>query len=209
MVTLSSSQAADRPCQESGATWSQCPVQRRRHCNCRSTPFWWSMQSSEYTTQIPWPSTPCFLFFHPHLCPHFPMEAVASITAAVQPGAWTTSLDLTDTYFNMTVTPWFRKYLCFVVNSQVWQFQALLFRLSTAFLVCTHLLAPLSIRLHACGILFHSYLDDHLIRAPTEALCWSWTRTVLSLLYSLGLGVNREKSEVALSQDFVYVGVCF
>ena len=45
--------------------------------------------------------------------------------------------------------------------------------LSTAPLVCTRLLAPLSTPLHADNILFHRYLDDLFIRAPAQSLCWS------------------------------------
>ena len=66
------------------------------------------------------------------LCPHFQMETVASISSAIRPGDWATSLDLTDAYFHVPIAPWFRKYLHFVVNSQIWQFQVLPFGLSTA-----------------------------------------------------------------------------
>ena len=143
------------------------------------------------------------------LCPHFQMETVASITVPVQPGNWATSLDLTDVYFHVPVALWFWKYLRFVVNGWIWQFQALPFVLSTAPLVCTHLLAPLSIWLHAHNILFYHYLDNLLIRALTQSLCQSWTQMVLSLLYSKGLGVNHEKLEVVSSQDYLYMGVHF
>ena len=149
-----------------------------------------------------WPLNQCIL------CPHFWMETVASISSAVQPGDWAMSLDLTDAYFHVPIAPWFWKYLHFVVNGQVWQFRALPFGLLTAPWVCTRLLSPLSIHLHACGVLFHCYLDNLFIRAP-RSLCRSWTHTLLSLLYRLWLGVNREKLEANPSQDFVYVEVCF
>ena len=90
-----------------------------------------------------------------------------------------------------------------VVNGWIWQFQALLFGLSTTPLLCTPVLAPLSIQFHGRNILFHHYLYDLLIRGLTQSLCWSWTQTVLSLLYSLGLGVNCEKLEIVWSQDCV------
>ena len=140
------------------------------------------------------------------LCPHFQMETVASISSAVRPGDWATSLDLTDAYFHVPNAPWFRKYLRFVVNGQIWHaVPGAPVRPVNSSPSCTRLLSPLSIHLHARDVLFHRYLDDLLIRAPSRSLCRSWTQAVLSLLYRLGLGVNREKSEAVPSQDFVYV----
>ena len=141
--------------------------------------------------------------------PHFQMETVGSITAAIQPGDWATSLDLTDAYFHIPIAPWFRKYLRFVVRGKVYQFRALPFGLAPAPLVCTRVHAPLAVHLHAQGILFHRYLDDLLIRAQSSLLCQQWTEQTLRLLSDLGLGVNLDKSELTPSQDFVYVGVRF
>ncbi len=142
-------------------------------------------------------------------CPHFQMETVGSISAAVQPGDWATSVDLTDAYFHIPIAPWFRKYLRFVVAGEVFQFRALPFGLAPAPLVCTRLLAPLAVHLHTQGVLFHRYLDDLLIRATSPDLCHRWTSLTLSTLRHLGLGVNLDKSELSPSQDFVYVGVRF
>ena len=63
--------------------------------------------------------------------------------------------------------------------------------------------------LHSRGVLFHRYLNDLLIRAQSPDTCWHWTAYLLALLRQLGLGVNLEKSDLAPSQDFVYVGVRF
>ena len=143
------------------------------------------------------------------LCPHFQMETVVSISSAIHPGDWATSLDLKNAYFRVPIASWFRRYLRFVVTGQVWWFGHSHSDCRQPPRVCTHLLSYLSIHLHACGVLFHHYLDDPLIRAPSRYLCHSWTETVLSLLYRLGLGVNCEKSEVEPSQDSVHVGVRF
>ena len=101
------------------------------------------------------------------------------------------------------------------MNGRVWRFRAYIyitFSLSTATSVCTRLLAPLSIHLHVSGVLIHHYLNNLLIKAPLRTLCQTWTQTIyniLTLLYRRGLGVNREKSEVVPSQDFVYIRVRF
>ena len=142
-------------------------------------------------------------------CPSFKMETVAEVTSAVRTGDWATSLDLTDGYFHIPIAPWFRKYLRFVVNGKVFQFQALPFGLNTAPLVFTRMLRPLSVHLHSRGVLLHRYLDDLLIRSQSRDECLKWTQELLDLLYKLGLGVNLEKSDLIPSQDFVYIGVRF
>ncbi len=143
------------------------------------------------------------------VCPSFKMETVADVTSAVRRGDWATSLDLTDGYFHIPIAPWFRKYLRFVINGKVFQFRALPFGLSTAPMIFTRMLSPLSVYLHSRGIQIHRYIDDLLIRSQSRGQCLKWTQELLDLLYRLGLGVNLENSDLDPSQDFVYIGVRF
>ena len=143
------------------------------------------------------------------IIPGFRMETVASVTAAVQPGDWAISLDLTDAYHHVPIALWFRKFLRFVVNGQVYQYNCLPFGLSTAPLVFTKMLDPLSVHLHSLGILFHRYLDDLLIRSQSREQCLKWAQYTLDLLFKLGLGVNLAKSDLDPSMIFIYIGVCF
>jgi len=141
--------------------------------------------------------------------PSFQMETTMSVAAAVQPGDWATSLDLTDAYFHIPIAPWFRKYLRIVVNGKLFQYRALPFGLSTSPLVFTKMLEPLAVFLHSRGIVFHRYLDDFLIRCQSQQLCQEWTLFVLDLLFDLGLGVSLEKSDLVASQIFKYIGILF
>ena len=141
--------------------------------------------------------------------PSFKMETTVSVAAAVQPGDWATSLDLTDAYFHVPIAPWFRKFLRIVVNGKAYQYRALPFGLSTSPLVFTKVLQPVASYLHLRGINIHRYLDDLLIRSQSKELCAEWTRFTLALLFKLGLGVSLEKSDLDPAQIFKYIGILF
>lgn len=100
--------------------------------------------------------------------PTFQMETAGSVAAAVQPGDWATSLDLTDAYFHVPIAPWFRKYLRIVVKGKIYQYRALPFGLSTSPRVFTKMLEPVAVFLHSRGIKIHRYLDDFLIRSQSR-----------------------------------------
>ena len=56
------------------------------------------------------------------------METLQSVLLSVRSGNWMVSLDLKDSYLQVTIHPNSCKYLRFVALSQVYQFKALLFR---------------------------------------------------------------------------------
>ena len=126
-------------------------------------------------------------------CPHFEMETVADILAAIQQGDWATSVDLTDAYFHIPIAPWFCKYLRFMVDGSVFQFRPLPFGLSPAPLVCSRLLAPLAVHLYARGILFHHYLDDLLIRGTVVQSVSAVDEDPFALAVQTGLGGEPSK----------------
>ena len=62
----------------------------------------------------------------------FKMETPESIRLSLQPGEWVTSLDFSDAYFHIPISPNSRKFLRFHFQNQTFQFRALPFGLSTA-----------------------------------------------------------------------------
>ena len=52
------------------------------------------------------------------------------------------------------------------------------------------------------GVRLHLYLDDWLIRAPSQEEAQVNTQTVVDLTQSLGWIINQEKSELKLTQVF-------
>ncbi len=97
--------------------------------------------------------------------PHFKMETSLAIIKAVSPGDWSVSIDLTDAYFRVPIDPEHQHFLCFAVSPmEAYQFQALLIGLSSAPQIFTMILREVAQYVHRCGINFHYYLDDWLIR---------------------------------------------
>jgi hypothetical protein len=98
------------------------------------------------------------------IVPYFKMETNRSIRGSIRFGMWTTSLDLTDTYFHIPISPKFRKFLRFVWEDRVYAFKVMPFGLSTAPLVFTRVFQAIVAHLHSQSILIHSYLDDSLLK---------------------------------------------
>ena len=62
----------------------------------------------------------------------FKMETPETIRLSLQQGEWVTSLDFSDTYFRVPISPRSRKYFSFHRNNQTYQFTSLPFGLLTA-----------------------------------------------------------------------------
>ena len=142
-------------------------------------------------------------------CPHFQMETAVSIKRAIKPGEWVTSVDLSDAYLHVPLSPTIRKYFRFVVRGQAFQFKVLPFGLCTAPREFTKLLQPVLQHLRSMGIRVHAYLDDWAIRARSRQQGHSNTGTTVALLEELGWLVNYPKSELEPRQEFVFVGLHF
>ena len=69
------------------------------------------------------------------MVPHFKMETNRSIRGSIHLGMWTTSVDLTDAYFHIPISPKLCKFLRFVWEDRVYAFKTMPFGLSTAPLV--------------------------------------------------------------------------
>ena len=61
---------------------------------------------------------------------NFKMETPESIRTSLQKDEWVTSIDFKDVYFQIPLNPQSRKYLCFHIQGQSYQFKALPFGLS-------------------------------------------------------------------------------
>ena len=130
----------------------------------------------------------------------FKMETASSVLLSVRKGDFLASIDLKDAYFQIPVHVSSRKWLRFISNGMVHQFKVLCFGLSTAPQVFTRIFAAVTAWAHACGVRLLRYLDDWLVLASTEARARQHVRDLLSLCNSLGVVLNREKSELNPSQ---------
>ena len=133
----------------------------------------------------------------------FKMETAASVLLSVRKDDFLASIDLKDAYFQILVHVSSRKWLRFVSNKMVHQFKVLCFRLSTAPKGFTRVFATVSAWAHTRGVRLLRYLDDWLVLARAR----QHVRDLLSLCNSLGVVLNREKSDLNPSQSVEYLGM--
>ena len=80
------------------------------------------------------------------------MATPETIRLSLQQGVCVTSLDFSDAYFHIPISPRSWKYLRFHLNSQIYQFTALPFGLSTALLEFTKVVKDVKFMAQARGI---------------------------------------------------------
>ena len=137
----------------------------------------------------------------------FKMETVASVLLSVREGDFLASLDLKDAYFQIPIHGSSRKLLRFMSEGTVYQFKALCFGLSTAPQVFTRVFAAVSAWAHARGIRLLRYLDDWLVLSSSEKKAKESIRELLSLCRTLGIVINKKKSDLVPSQSAKYLGM--
>ena len=142
-------------------------------------------------------------------CQSFKMETQRKVRDAIRPNDWAFSLDLTDAYLHVPIHPSSRKYLRFTLRGRVYQFKALAFGLSTSPLVFTRLMSVIATFPRARAITLHPYLDDWLARNQNCRVLLEHRQFLLSLINSLGLIINYEKSDLVPAQVFTFIGMEF
>ena len=100
----------------------------------------------------------------------FKMETPETIRTSLQLGKWVTSIDFKDAYFHIPIHNQSRKYMCFHIQGQSYQFKALPFCLSTAPMEFTVVSKEVKLMALQRGIRIHQYLDDWLVRATSHQI---------------------------------------
>ena len=139
----------------------------------------------------------------------FKMETQRKVRNAVQLNDWAFSLDLTDAYLHIPIHHRSHKYLRFTLRGRVYQFKALPFGLSTSPFVFTRLMIVIATFLRRRAITLHPYLDDWLARNQNRRKLLEHRQFILSLINSLGLIINYEKSDLVPAQVFTFIGMEF
>ena len=140
--------------------------------------------------------------------PHFRMFTTKSVLSFVQRGDYAFKIDLQDAYFHVPIHPSSRKYLRFALENRVYQFQVLPFGLNTAPQVFTRLNHTVTGYLHRQGISVIPYLNDWLIHHPDPKVLLRHQAQLMNTLDLVGFVLNRKKSELDLTQDIQFLGIC-
>ena len=89
------------------------------------------------------------------------------------------------------------------------QFRALPFGIATAPLEFTRVVKEVKLMLQNRGIRIHQYLDDWLLRAPTQQICMEQSKQLVEFVQELGWVINFKKSELTPTQKFDFLGYRF
>ena len=125
--------------------------------------------------------------------------------ASLIPGQWVSLIDLSDAYLQIPIHPNSRKYLGFCHDSQVFQFTSIPFGLAMAPQVFTMIIKKVKLMVLTRGVRRHQYLDDWLIRDPSQEEAQVNTQTVVDLTQSLVWIINQEKSKLRPTWVFSFV----
>ena len=135
------------------------------------------------------------------------MEGIHLLKDILRPGDWMTKVDLKDAYFSIPVSSHFRKFLRFRWQGKMYQFNCLLFGLSSAPWIFTKATKPVVTILRTLGMRIIVHIDDILVMAQSEELVQEHTECLIFLLESLGFTVNRQKSLTDPSQEIDFLGL--
>jgi len=136
----------------------------------------------------------------------FKMNSLETIISVMDSGLWLASVDLKDAYFHIGIRKEHRKYLRFCWQGKLYEYTVLPFGLSTAPRVFTKILAPVIEWLRRKGVQLYAYLDDILVVGNSHARVLASLTITIQTLTRVGYVINVKKSDLAPTQDLVYVG---
>lgn len=141
--------------------------------------------------------------------PHFKMENHKTACKLISANCYLATLDLKDAYLLVPVKSPYRKYLRFVFNGVMYEYNSLPFGLNVAPFVFTKILKPLTTMLRSRGIKIVVYLDDFLIIGNTYEDCIDNIRFTCLALQDLGFLINWEKSQLVPQHTCAFLGFVF
>lgn len=137
---------------------------------------------------------------------HFKLEDLRTALKLVSEGCFMSTLDLMDAYFSIRIHEKSRKYLRFMFNKTLYEFNVLPFGLSTAPFVFTKIMKPVVKLLRSCGHLSTIYLDDIFLIGDTQEACLNNIKATKQLLTTLGFIINEEKSNLIPNTTCKFLG---
>lgn len=140
---------------------------------------------------------------------HFKMEDYRTAIKLITKQCYMASIDLKDSYFFVSVDKPHRKYLRFMYNDILYEFNCLPFGLCTAPFVFTKILKPVMEYLRSNNCLSVIYLDDILCIGKDYTDCKNNIMFTQSFLKYLGFILNEEKSNFNPSSQCKFLGFIF
>jgi len=137
---------------------------------------------------------------------HFKMESFQTAVSLVQPSCWMGSVDFKDAFFSVRVDPESRKYLRFIWNGKLFQFNCLPQGLSSSPRIYSKIAKPLFASLRKRGFHNSSFIDDAFLMGETRDKCQQNINNTVLASISAGYIVNVEKSVLEPCQTLEHLG---
>lgn len=137
---------------------------------------------------------------------HFKMETLQSAIDAMRKNCYFGSVDLSEAFYSIPIKEEDRKYFRFLHNNQKYQFTALIMGLTHSPRVFTKLLKPVFSNLRSKGHISSAYIDDSCLQGSTYSKCKQNIKDTVTLMDSLGLTVQPEKSVLEPTQQIIFLG---
>lgn len=137
---------------------------------------------------------------------HFKMDHIEIAINMVTKGSYMASVDLKDAYFSIPLHKNFRKFVCFIWEGELFQFNCIPFGLSPAPRIFTKILKPLFSIFREQGHHGFSYIDDTFIWASDFLQCQRSLSFIIELFQKLGFTVNSNKSSLIPAHSMVFLG---
>ena len=137
---------------------------------------------------------------------HFKMSTMRDVKAAISPGCFMASLDLTDCFWGLPVAERDQRFLAFHWKGKNYTFNCLPFGLKLSPLFITKLYRHVVAQLQSEGHRVIIYLDDLLIIGDSPVACQRSVSRARELLEDLGAKINYSKSSLSPSRRIEYLG---
>ena len=138
---------------------------------------------------------------------HFKMDTLQSCINLMTRNCFIASLDLTDAYYSVSISPDSQKYLKFKVGSQLYKFITLPNGLSSATHIFTKLMKPVYSTLRTQGLVSSGYLDDSFLLGDSFVQCQTNVNSTYTLFDDLGFNVSKEKSVTQPTHVLEHLGL--
>lgn len=138
--------------------------------------------------------------------PHFKIEVIKIALKLITKNCYSAAIDLKDSYVLVAIYDDYKKYLRFIFEDRIYEFNVFPFGLSTAPYVFTKLTKPVVERLRSQGLISVVYIDDILMIGKCWEECNDNVTKTNHLLCSLGFIVNEKKSQPVPSLQCKFLG---
>eukprot|EP00770_Monocercomonoides_exilis_P014290 MONOS_14236.1-p1 / transcript=MONOS_14236.1 / gene=MONOS_14236 / organism=Monocercomonoides_exilis_PA203 / gene_product=reverse transcriptase / transcript_product=reverse transcriptase / location=Mono_scaffold00961:9-743(-) / protein_length=245 / sequence_SO=supercontig / SO=protein_coding / is_pseudo=false len=138
---------------------------------------------------------------------HFKCDSERTVERILLKEDWAVTIDLHQAYYLLPVSENLKPYLAFRFLGKDYVFKGMPFGFVDAPRIFTHVMRKVTKEIRRrWHVRLVAYLDDLLILHQDQMHLRRITEEIVQFLESLGLLVNKEKSHLSASREFVYLG---